>query len=348
MIVSGDYGPLGQAITASTAAKAQLDKLTAQVADGKVADSYAGLGATAQVSVDLRPQINHLAVQQSAIGAVTGRLGVTQTALTQISSIASSFNAQLANLNGIAPSEIDSVAVSARSALQQVAGLLDSTDGSTYVFGGTDSGNPPVPNPEAITSSPFYKQIGTAVAGLAANGAAAATAATLATASSNAAGTTPFSGPPGAAPTLNLGTGAPVQVGVLANANTLAVSGGSSTTGSYMRDILRGLATLSNLSSSQANAPGFTALVHDTQASLSGAITAIGVEGGALGDIQSSLKTEQTQAADTSTTLTAQVSGVEDVDMAKAISDLSQVQTQLSASYKLISEVSQLSLVHFL
>ena len=147
---------------------------------------------------------------------------------------------------------------------------------------------------------------------------------------------------------MQLGQGAAVQVGVLANANTLAVSAGSSTTGSYTRDILRGLATLANLSSADANTPGFTALVQDTQTSLSGAITAIGGEAGALGDLQTSLKTVQSQDADTSTALTAQVSSVEDVDAATAISSLSQVQTQLSASYKLISEMSHLSLVDYL
>ena len=165
------------------------------------------------------------------------------------------------------------------------------------------------------------------MSGLSANGAAATAASTLATASSNAPGTTLFSGSLGQAPTLQLGLGAPVQVGVLANANTLAVSGGTSTTGSYTRDILRGLATLANLSSADANLPGFSALVQDTQASLSGAITAIGGEAGALGDIQTSLKTVQSQDGDTSTALTAQVSSVDDVDMATALTSLSQVQT---------------------
>ena len=346
-MITGDYGPLGQAIYAADAAKTQLNKLAGQAADGLVSDSYAGLGAAAQTSVDLQPQINQLATQQSAIGAVTGRLGVTQSALNQIESIASSFNAKLAGLNDIAPTQVDSVAVSARSALQQVANLLDSTDGGTYVFAGTDSATPPVPNPDAITSSAFYTQIGTAVAGLAASGAAATAASTLAIAASNAPGTTPFAGG-GAAPTLDLGSAGTFQVGVLASANTLAVSGGSSTTGSYVRDILRGLATLSNLSSSQATASGFIPLVQDTQASLSGAISALAVEGGALGDIQSSLQTVQTQAAATGATLSAQLSSVQDVDLTKTISELSQVQTQLSASYKLISETSRLSLVNFL
>ncbi len=341
-------GAVGQALYASTTIKTQLDTLSGQISSGLVSSSYAGLGAKAETSLSLRPQINHLAAQSAAIDAVSGQLNVSQTALTQITSIASSFNAQLANLNNVTPTQIDSVAVDARSALQQVATLLDTTEGGNYVFAGTDTANPPVPDPSQILTSGFYTQIASAVSGLSTNGAAATAASTLAIASSDAAGTTPFSGPPGQVQTLQLGTGAAVQVGVLANQNTLAVSTGSSTTGSYMRDIMRGLATLANLSSANANDPGFTALVQDTRTSLSGAITAIGGEAGALGDIQTSLKSVQSQDSDTGTALTAQVSSVEDVNVAQAITSLSQVQTQLSASYKLISEISKLSLVDYL
>ncbi len=346
-------GALGQAVAASVTAKTQLDTLTEQAGSGYVSNSYAGLGAAAQTALTLQPQIAQLASQQSAIGAVAGKLAVTQSALTQINAIATSFNAQLANLNGVSPSEVDSVAAAAKSALQQVAALLDSTDGGQYVFGGTDSATPPVPNPNAILTSGFFTQVGTAVAALGVNGAAATAASTKAIASSNVSGTTPFSGPPGQAQTLTLGTGAEgggtaVQVGVLANANTLAVSGGTSTTGSYTRDILRGLATIASLSSSQVNAAGFTALVLDTQASLTGAVGALNAEGGALGNTQAALLSQQTRYSDTSTALTGQLSSVEDVDMAKTLSSLSAVQTQLSASYKLISEVSSMSLVKYL
>ena len=347
-MIIGDYGPLGSAIYASTQVKAQLDTLTGQAASGQVSQSYAGLGAAAQTSFDLRPQINSLQAQQDTIDAVTGRLSVSQAALTQISTIASTVNAQLATLNNVTPSQIDSAALSAQSALQQVAGLLDTADGSVYVFAGTDTATAPIPNAGAITVSAFYQQIGQAVSGLAANGAAATVASTLATAVSNAPGTTPFSGPPGTASTIDLGTGAPVQIGLLASANTLALSGGTSTTGSYIRDILRSLATVANLSSSQANDAGFSALVKDTGTSLSGAIGALATEAGALGTIQSSLQAQKTEASDTSTALTAQVSSVEDVDMTKTLTDLSEVQTQLSASYKLIGEISSLSLVSFL
>ena len=118
---------------------------------------------------------------------------VTQTAMTQIQQIAATFVADIPNLNGLESTEVDSVAAQANAALQQVADLLDTQDGSSYVFGGQDSANPPVPSPDNILTSGFYTQINAAVAGLSTNGASATTAATLAIASSNATGTSPFS-----------------------------------------------------------------------------------------------------------------------------------------------------------
>lgn len=341
-------GALGQAIYASTVVKSQLDTLTSQVSTGYVSADLAGLGTGAQTVVGIAPQIAQLTAQQSAIGAVTGRLGVTQAALTQITTIASTFNAQLSTLNALTPTAVDNVAAQAKTALQQVASLLNTQDGGVYVFGGTNSAVAPVPDADTILSSGLVTQIGAAVAALGTNGQAATSAATLAIASSNAPGTTPFAGPPGQAPTLDAGTGGLVPVGLLANANTLAVSTGTSTTGSYTRDILRGLATLAGLSSSQVSAAGFLPLVQDTGACLSGAISAIGQEAGELGNIQSALSSAQAQQADVATVLTKQVSDVRDVNTAQAISQLTQVQTELSASYKLISEVSSLSLLQYL
>jgi flagellin-like hook-associated protein FlgL len=69
---------------------------------------------------------------------------------------------------------------------------------------------------------------------------------------------------------------------------------------------------------------------------------------GVLGNTQSALSTTQTTLADTQTALTAQVSSVQDVNMASTLSNLSLVETQLQASYQVIATVSQLSLVKFL
>ena len=81
---------------------------------------------------------------------------------------------------------------------------------------------------------------------------------------------------------------------------------------------------------------------------MSGAITAMAQDAGVLGDRQTALGAIGTQLQDQTTALTAQVSPAENVDMAKTLSDLSLVQTQLQSSYQLISSQSALSLVKFL
>lgn len=350
------YGAMNTLIADAQTVRQRMDQLTQQSSTGLIAQTYAGLGSGAAVSLDLRPQIAALGVWQANINAATGMMGVTQTAMTQLQSIASNFRAQLDTLNALSPSNVDSLASSARQALVQVAGLLDTTDGATYVFGGADSTNPPVPNPDQILSSGFYTQINSAVAGLAGAGASATAAATLAVASSNAAGTSPFSAymsQPAAAlkpgiQTVQTGPGQIQAVGLLASANTYATSTGSSTTGSWSRDLLRALATIGSLSSSQVGLSGFQGLVSDTYNSLTGVVAAAADEAGGLGNQQTAITSQGTVLADQATALTAQVSPAENVDMAKTLSDLSLVQTQLQSSYQLISGQSALSLVKFL
>ncbi len=362
--MSGAISPTGQSdagwisslISDAAAVRQRLETLTNQVGSGLVGTTYAGLGSGAAVSLNLNPEIASLQTWQTNINQATGTMGVTQTAMTQLQSIAQSFAAQLNTLSNLSPSNVDVVAAAARAALSQVAGLLDTTDGNTYVFGGADSTNPPVPNPDQILTSGFYTQINSAVGNLGSNGAAATAAATLATAASNAAGTSPFSSymsQPAATlqadtPVVQVGQGQTVQIGLLASANSTVTSAGSSTTGSYMRDLLRALATIGSLSSSQVGDSGFQGLVQDTSASLQGAVSAMAEDAGVLGNTQTALTATQTQLSDTATALTAQVSGAQNVDMAQTLSNLTLVQTQMQASYQVIAGMSALSLVKFL
>ena len=147
---------------------------------------------------------------------------------------------------------------------------------------------------------------------------------------------------------MQTGPGQTSQVGLLASANTFATSPAGSTTGSYTRDLMRALATLGSLSSAQVNLPGFAALVQDTRTGLNGAITAMAGEAGALGNHQSALAATQTTLSDTQTALTTQVGAVQDADMAQTLSDITQTQTQLQASYQVIAAISGLSLAKIL
>jgi flagellar hook-associated protein 3 FlgL len=352
--IGAGYGILPTLIANSTNLHQQLDTLTQQASTGLVTQTYAGLGNQAGVSLDLNPQIIALQTYANNIGQATGSIQVTQTAMTQMQQIAASFVSAIPNLNGLNSSEIDSVAANARAALKQVADLLDTKNGNSYVFGGQDTTNPPVPTPDSILSSGLYTQINAAVSALSTNGAAATAAATLAIAGSNTAGTSPFSAymsqPASAlsAPVVQTGEASTVQTGLLASANSVATSDGTSTTGSYMRDLMRALATLGSMSSSQVNDPNFSSLVQDAGNSLSGVVSAMATDVGVLGNTQSNLAITQTQLGDISTALISQVSSVQDADMAATLSKLTAMQTQLQESYRLITSANSLSLINFL
>jgi flagellar hook-associated protein 3 FlgL len=163
---AGTYGILGTTIADAAAIRQRLDTLTAQSSSGYISSSYAGLGTGAATSLTLRPALAHTQTLQSGIDAATGSMDVAQSALSQISQIASNFFSQTNNLNGLNASDVDTIAASARDALKQVAGLLDSKYGNTYVFAGQDSSNAPVPDPDNILSSGFYTQISASISGL--------------------------------------------------------------------------------------------------------------------------------------------------------------------------------------
>jgi flagellar hook-associated protein 3 FlgL len=341
-----NLGQLSALVADNDTITARLDQLEQQASTGYVAPTLGGLGGTAARQVlDLRPQIAQNGQYQANINAVQGQLSTTQSALSSISTIASQFYADLPNLSSVNPSEIDSIAQQAKQALSQVASLIDTKDGDTYVFAGQTPGTAPISNPDAIASSAFVTNIASQVAGLGANGGPATAAGTLSAAVANS----PFASTlSSAVPTVQVSPSEFVQVGVLANKNTLATSSGSSTTGSYMTDILRSLATLASLSSAQANLPGFSSLVQDTSQSLSGAISTLNNEAGALGNIQSNLTARGTDLGTTQTALKGQLSSATDVDMAATLTSLTQTQTQLQASYQVIASTKNLSLANYL
>ena len=263
-------------------------------------------------------------------------------------------------MEGINSSEVDTIAASARDALSQVAGLLDTQDGGVYVFAGQDTGNPPVPNPDNIAdgTAGFFGQINRRCRPARRPDGGTGCTGNPRRCQLRRRGPSPFSvylssNDPPALPTIQTGQNQSEIIGLSASHNGLipqppADLTNSTTTGSYMRDTLRALATIGSLSSAQVNTPGFQDLVQNTRTSLIGAVSAMGQDAGVLGNVQSSLTATQTQLADTQTALNTQVSSAQDVDMASTLSQLSQVQTQMQASYQLIAGLSGLSLVKFL
>jgi flagellin-like hook-associated protein FlgL len=349
-------GPIGRLDAGAAALRARLDVLTRQVSDGRRGPGYGDIAPEARRAIDLRADIARREAWQGTIDRTLARTEVTQRAMGRLSDIATQFYAEAIRLDGTSTARISAVAAQARAAMEEVANLLNERYAGEYIFGGTDSANPPVPDPRVIASSGMANDIAAAVAGLGGGNAASVIAATLAAAQSDAAGTTPFSAflsdpalglaePRRSVPSAE---GERVDYGILANRNAAATSEGE-TTGSWARDILRGLATLAALDPAQAQlGADFTELVAAVRDGMRSAIDALGEERGALGAVEQRLEATSVRHAEVTVALTGQLAAIEEVDMAETISRLQATQTQLEASYRAISVTSGLTLTRFL
>ena len=67
-----------------------------------------------------------------------------------------------------------------------------------------------------------------------------------------------------------------------------------------------------------------------------------------LGDAQAALRDTRERHGQTEIALSSQIARAEDVDMAETLSQLSFVQAQLEASYRLIAGANNLSLIKYL
>jgi flagellar hook-associated protein 3 FlgL len=344
------YGLLQQLIDTGNTVQSQLATLVTQASSGSVASTYAGLGAEAAVSLSLNQELAQNQTWLSNITSAQTNISLTQSAVGTLSKIASSLSAALDN---ITPNGIATLATQAQNDLKEVASILDTQNGGTYLFAGQDSANPPVPNPSGILSSGFYTQIQTAMAGLATNGAAATYATLLSIGSSNAPGTSPFSPalsppPPGFNTTAEIGPGETVTTGLLASANTFALSSGPNTTGSAIRDLMTTLAAVGSMTNAMYGTPAFTGLLSALQATAQGAVNGLAGEASGLGAVQDVLTNAQNQLTSTDTALKTQLSSVQDVNLADVLSKLSSVQTALQASYKMIANFQNVSLVNYI
>ncbi|MGC9269741.1 flagellin [Acidiphilium sp.] len=349
-LTGGSYGLMQQLIADASATSAKLNQLTTQSTTGYVAATYAGLDSatpgSAAGALSLAPQIAGINNTVTNLNAVAGQMQVQQSTITAISQIASSVLSQFQTVSAETPQGALTSASMARQALSQIGNLLNTQDGTSYIFSGQNSAVPPISNPNNITSSTFYTNIQSAVQNLASNPNAAAAVI------SSGATTPPFTSPPGISPqpTQVAGAGgALITTGLVANANTLIpASSGTTTTGSYMNDIMTSLAAIGSVTTAQTSSPNFAGFAASMINTLSGAINTMASDAGALGNNQALIATQSTNLQQTATALTTQLAGYDQVNMTSTLANLSSTQTQLQASYQLIAAMKTMSLTQYI
>jgi flagellin-like hook-associated protein FlgL len=281
---------------------------------------------------------------------------VTQNVLNRIGTIAEKFAANSTKLMGAAkPEEIQIQAGQAKAALVEIANLLNEEYAGEYLFGGADTRNPPIPNPNTIATTGMAKEIADEVATLDATNATTVLAAITGWATNDDPLITPFSeyletgeGKTEGRRNLLASDNERIDYGILANRNAAVVSSGE-TTGSWARDLLRGLASIAGITPEKSQlGQSYTSFVTKVQEGLRSSVDALALERGALGVTEARLGSVRTLHESVSLSLSLQVSDLEEVDMAKTITSFQATQTQLEASYRAIAMAQQLSLTRFL
>ncbi len=334
----------------------RLDTLNRQLATGRRAEAPGDLAPQLPRAAALRAEAARRDTYGAAVVEALGRAQATQAALGRLSDIASEFGDGVAmKLDPHDPASIPLAAARARAALVEVGQLLNSRHGGEYLFGGSDAANPPVPAPDALPTGGFAAGIAAAVATLGGGNAAAVGAATRAVAASDAAGTTPFSaflssGPGATEPRRSVPAedGSLVPYGVPANRNAAAASNGE-TTGSWARDLLRGLASIAALTPAQTASPAdFRAFAAVVRGGLDSAHGALADEAGALGITEARLEGVRRRHEEANTALAEQLAAIEEVDLAEVLTRLQATETTLQASYAATGRLGGLTLAQFL
>lgn len=334
----------------------RMAQLSDQISTGRKGNSYAALGTEAPKAMDLRAEIGRRETYQNMIGQTLSKVQVTQSVLNRIGAIAEKFAASSTKLMGAAkPEEIQIQAGQAKAALVEVANLLNEEYAGEYLFDGADTHNPPIPNPNAIATTGMAEKIADEVAKLNATNATTVLSAITGWATDDDPLITPFSeyletgeGKTEGRRNLLANDNERIDYGILANRNAAVVSSGE-TTGSWARDLLRGLASIAGLTPEKSQlGQSYTSFVTKVQEGLRSSVEALALERGALGVTEARLESVRTLHESVSVSLTLQVSDLEEVDMAKTITSFQATQTQLEASYRAIAMAQQLSLTRFL
>jgi flagellar hook-associated protein 3 FlgL len=138
MIISGVANNISPVIQSVLEMRKQLDDLQRQLGTGQKAELFSGLGSQSTLATGLSAQIEAISSFDDTMTIVGTRTSIAQTALGQISDVASQVKAAtlLPNFNIDATGQT-SEQKTATDQLDQVLSLLNSQVGDRYMFSGT-------------------------------------------------------------------------------------------------------------------------------------------------------------------------------------------------------------------
>jgi flagellar hook-associated protein 3 FlgL len=285
--------------------------LNAEISTGYSAQTYSQIAPQAAQLENYRAEV---AQQQSYINTITTASTTMQTmalSLQQILNQVQSFTSTVANT--AYSTQPPTIQQQAKGLLQQVAGYLNTQDGSTFIFAGTNTSTPPVD----ITNLP--------------QGAAASL-------------TSPVGGPPSSGGYYQGGPiNSPVQIDAQVSVS-YSVTADNPAFENIIR-VLNFIAQSGAFSSTSAADQANVALAGQMLTNASQQLTGIT---GNLALQQAQMTTAETLHQSTLTIAKNGINNIDAVNQATAITQLQSLETQIQASYSATSAIQKLSLVNFM
>ena len=318
-------------------AQSALTQAQTEVSSGTYADIGLQLGGGTGQLLSLRSNVDSLNTYTQTNAVASTRLSATDTALTSMLSTAQSLSATLTSAQS-AGTPTTGLAATAQGALEGFIGQLNTSAGGQFVFGGTATQTTPIADSTATSSaaaSAFQQYLTT-------NGLDASTLTSdqMKSFLSSSSFTALFSGSAwSAASSQTMSTKiAPGQTA------TTSVSANQGT----FQTVAQGYTMLAEFTGDNMSADAKAAVVSTAANLVSTGIAGLTNVQAGVGVTQSAISQANTQIGAQTTLLSLSASNLDSVDPYALSSQVTQLQTQLEASYSLTSRLQQLSLVNYL
>lgn len=320
-----------------TTLQGEIQKVQTQVATGMKAQVFGDLGAQATLDISLHQQADMLdnftkTISQLQVRTqlVDSSLGIINTAALNVQNLAFQTPSQ--------PTQRQEVVSLAQGAIDQITQQLQASVDGRNVFGGTQTQANPIIGRSTLLPT-VQAAVNTALAGAPANVPAAIQAAVAGVFASPAAY---YTGGPAYPPT---------QI-----AQGLTIDDSIAGSDPAFQTILTGLYTLAALpqpAGATATPPAISDSQFDTAAQaaatqISNGLSQLQVLVQKNGNNEKTLADESNAHASTLTILQTQIDNIETVNIADASTRLTQLKSQLEASFSIVASLSNLSLVNFL
>lgn len=328
-------------------AQTQLATLQTETASGQYADLGLQLGAQSGYELSLRNQSNLLTSMTTANSITATNMTSAQNALTSIQSSASDSVKSLVALTSGAnsPTTLQSLGT---SNLQQLLALANTSSGGDYVFGGQNLTSAPLNNYFSSPSSTAKTAIDTAFQSYFGFSTTSPNVTTITATQLNSF----LSGSyalqfQGSNWTTSWSTASNSNMTTQIAPNTTITSSTNANTSGF-RSLAQGYTMLSEFGNIGLSASAQQALSLTATNVINNGVSGVIDAQATLGQSQGALNSANAQMSAQVTLLQQQVSSFDSVDMAKIASELTQVSTQLQASYQITSKLSKLNLAQYL